>query len=224
MTSQELIDFFRKLTADNTPPYLWSDSLLVSLGAEAEKQAARRARLLVDSSTEDLCLFDVVKDTRMITLDKRIIFVRRVKLASKDLPLQKIHRRDLDMLAPGWEDEAASDTCNYCTNYETGKMVFHTALPADDTVRLTVVREPLAALALSGPAVNPEIAPRYVEKLVDWMIYRAYNLRDVEEKYDPVVAAAGLARFESEFGPESTAQNEKWFQDEHGYDEYEGLY
>ena len=224
MTSQELIDFFRGLSADNTSPYLWSDRLLLQLGTEAEKEASRRARLLVDSSTSDMCVFTLPAGTQSIVLDKRIIFVRRVKLALADMPLQKIHRKDLDMLAPGWETSDASETVNYCTNYETGKMYFHTKLPAEDTVRLTVIREPLAALALSGPAVNPEISPRYHEKLVHWMFYRALNMRDVEEKYDPGVAKEELIRFEGEFGPQSRAIDEKWFEDEHGYDEYEGLY
>ena len=224
MTSQELIDFFRGLSADNTVPYLWSDTLLLRLGTEAQKEACRRSRLLVDSSTADLCLMTLPIGTQSITLDKRIIFVRRVKLASADLPLQKIHRKDLDMLAPGWETAGASETVNYCTNYETGKMYFHTKLPAEDTLRMTVIREPLADLALSGPAVNPEIPPRHHEKLVHWMFYRALNMRDVEEKYDPSVAKEELLRFEAEFGPQSRAIDEKWFQDEHGYDDYEGLY
>ena len=224
MTSAQLLEFFRGLAADNTPLFLWSDILLLRLASEGQKEACRRSRLLVDSTTPDLCRFDLPADTQSIILDPRIIFIRRVKLDSAEFPLQKIHRKDLDLSAPGWEDAAASVTTHYCTNYQTGKLYLHTRLPKNDSLRLTVIREPLADLALSGPAVDPEIAPRYHEKLVHWMFYRALNMRDVEEKYDPEVAKEELLRFEAEFGPPSRAIDEKWWQDEHGYDEFEGLF
>lgn len=224
MTTAELLDLFRGLSADNTPKYLWSDDLLCKLATEAEKEAAARARLLVDSVTADVCVKDLDAGTRYMVLDPRVIFVRRVKLASRELPLAKIHRRDLDMILPGWEDETASETTNYCSNYHNGRIYFISPLPVDDTVRLTVVREPLFALKLSGPAKDPEIPARYHEKLVHWMFWRALSMRDVEEKYDPVVAKQQHDEFESVFGPPLTARDEKWYQDEHGYDEFEGLY
>lgn len=223
MTTQELIDLFRGLSADNEYKFLYSDETLVRLAAEAEKEAAVRARLLVDSITPDLCVYDIAKDTQYRSLDPRIVFVRRVKLGSKEIPLTKIHRKDLDLYAPGWEDMPADDTTSYCLNYQSGRIYFHSRLPADDTIRLTVVREPLAPLALSGPAINPEIPAYYHEKLVYWMFWRALSTRDVEEKYDPIVAKENYNQFELVFGPPLRAIDRKWFQDEHGYDDYEGL-
>ncbi len=187
MTTAELLQLFRGLSADNTPKYLWSDELLCRLATEAEKEAASRARLIVDSVTEDLCV------------------------------------KELDMVMPGWEEAVAGETTNYCGNYQNGRIYFINPLEADDIIRLTVVREPLNALRLSGPAVDPEIPPRYHEKLVHWMFWRALSTRDVEEKYDPVVAKQQKDEFEGVFGPQLRAIDEKWFQDEHGYDEYEGL-
>lgn len=224
MTTAELLELFRGLSADNTPKYLWSDDLLCRIATEAEKEAAARSRLLVDSVTPDICVKELDAGTQYMTLDPRIIFVRRVKLASREIPLDKIHRKDLDMILPGWEDEDASETTNYCGNYQNGRIYFITKLPTDDTVRLTVVREPLGPLQLSGPARNPEISARYHEKLVHWMFWRTLSMRDVEEKYDPVVAKQQYDEFETVFGPPLTARDEKWFQDEHGYDEFEGLY
>jgi hypothetical protein len=224
MTTAELIELFRGLSADNTPKYLWSDALLCRLASEAEKEAAVRSRLLVDSLTPDLCVKELDAGTRFLELDPRVVFIRRVKLASKEMPLAKIHRKDLDMIQPGWEDAPAGDTTNYCGNYTNGRIYFVQPLEADDTIRLTVVREPLAALALSGPAVNPEIPAYYHEKLVHWMFWRALYMRDVEEKYDPVAAKEQYNQFEGVFGPPLTARDRKWFQDEHGYDEFEGLY
>lgn len=224
MTTAELLQLFRGLSADNTPKYLYSDDLLCQLASEAEKEAAARARLIVDSVTEDICVKELDAETRFMELDPRVIFVRRVKLASREIPLAKTHRKDLDMVLPGWEDEDAGETTNYCSNYQNGRIYFIRPLETDDTVRLTVVREPLNALRLSGPAVNPEIPPRYHEKLVHWMLWRALNTRDVEEKYDPVVAKEQYDQFEAVFGPPLRAIDEKWYQDEHGYDEYEGLF
>lgn len=226
MTTAELIELFRGLSADNTPKYLWSDDLLCRLATEAEKEAAARARLIVDSVTDDLCLKELDPDInpRYIELDPRIIFVRRVKLASREIPLQKTHYRDLDLVLPGWETADPGETTNYCSNYQDGKIYFIQPLDHEDTIRLTVVREPLLPLRLSGPATNPEIPARYHEKLTYWMFWRALSMRDVEEKYDPVVAKQNYDLFEGVFGPPLRAIDEKWYRNEHGYDESEGLF
>lgn len=69
-----------------------------------------------------------------------------------------------------------------------------------------------------------EIRGRHHDKLVDWMLWRALSMRDKEEKYDPDSAKEHLAVFETEFGKASTAIDEVWIEEQHGYDENEGIF
>lgn len=257
MRLQGLIDGFREIAFDKKLPYLFSDNQLTLYANEAQVEACRRGRLITDSLTVNdglstvsgtdtvflnpICLHTVTADQRFISLDPRVMFVRRVKLASKPLPLKKIRREDLDMSAPGWEDMDASDTVVWTANYQKFKLFFHTKFPAPDTVRLTVIREPLFPMSLdvvtttattSGTdtstitntalGTDPEIEPRYHFKLIDWMLYRALNNRDVEETYDPDGAKEHLAEFEKLFGPPVSAVDDVWLQERAGYDDYEG--
>jgi hypothetical protein len=233
MTLGDLISGFRNLAFDLKTPYLFPDALLAIYANEAQVEACLRARLIIDSTTVaagyptasdtalPICQYSVTAGMASIALDPRVIFVRRVKIASKELPIPKIRREDLDMAAPGWEDAEPSDVVTYMTNYQHGAIFFHTAFPADDTLRLTVVREPLYPI---DSDTEPEIAPRYQMKLIDWMLYRALTNRDVEEKYDPEGAAQHLARFEAVFGGPVSARDDIWIAERYGYDDYEGVF
>lgn len=236
MTLQEIITYFRDLAFDTaTLNPLWSDSLLAQFANEAQVEAARRARLFVDSSSV-VTQIDVDAGDVSITLDPRVIFVRRVRLLSKTMPLQKIHAKDLDRCMPGWTAAAAGDVTHYCSDHETGLVYFYRPFEVADTVQLTVVREPLTVMALAvdtvsgtttthvSDAVDPEVRPRHQVKLVDWMMHRALNMRDVEEKYDPVAAKWHLDQFEAEFGKRSSAQDEEWIERENQYDDADGVY
>lgn len=236
MTLQQLITYFRDLAQDTaTPNELWSDSLLAQFANEAQVEAARRSRLFIDSSSV-VTQYEVEAGDTSITLDARVIFVRKVRLASKTIPLTKIRAKDLDRYAPGWTTEAAGDTTHYCSDYETGLVYFHRPFLVADTVNLTVVREPLNVMALSvdtvsgtttthvSDAVDPEVRVRHQYKLVDWMLHRALNMRDIEEKYDPEAAKFHLGEFEAEFGKRSSAQDEEWIERENQYDDADGVY
>ena len=222
MTTQELLNAFRGLHGDTATPYIYSDATLLLYANEAQREACRRARLIVDSTTAAISVIAVSPGDQTITLDPRVIFIRDVRLASKDDPLWKIKYRDLDRLEPGWLTADAADVTHYCTDYQTGKVYFHHKFEAGDTVTMTVIREPAADMNLSG--VQPEIQPRYQEKLTHWMAYRALNRSDLEDKFDPERAKVEYAQFEAEFGPPSKAIDEVWTHREHGYDQYEGTF
>ena len=73
-------------------------------------------------------------------------------------------------------------------------------------------------------AIDSELAPRYAVKLVDWMMYRALDERDKEEKFDADGANRHLAEFEAVFGKRSSAIDETWIARKHGMDPLEGLF
>jgi len=343
MNTQGLINSAREEADDKASPPLWSDSYLVQLAAEAEMEAARRARLLKDASTAAVCSYAVSQGDQYITLDPRVIFIREAKIASKTLPLWRVHKADIDMMFSDWDNTVnLGDVTRFIVDKETGKVWFDGQFPTSDTVRLLVIREPLLPLsvptvaigssvvhnegglgvltitygvpgvagnsltfavvgttgaghenraasvawdgttltltlgtdgagaysatkntfaavatliaavvgnpftainssdatdyftgtsstaftngaALSGTTTNPEIAARYHNGLVNWMLFRMFSKQDAETN-DPKKAANALERFEEEFGKKSAAIDEKYIEDNYGYDGYDGVF
>lgn len=222
MTLKDLIVLFRGLADDDQGRQLWSDKLLTLFANQAQREAARRARLLVDSTTAAVCTYPVKAGAHSIVLDKRVIFVRRVKVASLTEPLPKIRLADLDIVQPGWEDADVGTPVSYCADKTPGTLVFHPGFAAADTVHLTVVREPLNDMALS-PQVDPELAPRHQDALVYWMLFRAFSKPDDPDAKDKQKAKDNLDLFEAEFGKPSSALDEQWIEERYGYDDFEGL-
>lgn len=229
MTLQGLIDLFRSQADDNSVSNpLWDDVLLTARANEAQLEACRRARLLEDATTAAVCQVTVTAGTHTYDVDPRVMFIRRVKLDAQEFPLPKVDVPRLDLHRPGWDGEDGDDPITWMPWGNQQIRLFPTPIAAD-TLRMIVVREPLAdmALAVVSPptaAVDPEIPRRYHDKLVDWMLYRCLLDRDREERYDPAGAKRHLDMFEQEFGKKSSAIDETWIARRHGYDENEGLF
>jgi hypothetical protein len=231
MNLKQLRDAARDDLDDGGTRPLFIDAWLNRRINQAANEAARRARLIEDSETVNdgatptpspICVHSVTQGQRTITLDARIILVKRVKLASLDLPTPRQHRADLDLVLPGWETSTQGDVVAYCTDFTKGKLYFVNPFPSSDTVTLTVIREPLATLAADADV--PEIAPRYHESLLHWVRYCAHSRTDVEDVYDLKKAQEQLALFEQEFGKRSSAIDETWIEREQMYDGYDGTF
>lgn len=199
-----MITAFRREVDDTAPPYLWSDAELMDHANEAEREACRRARLLMDSSTAAVCQIAVSNGTATYALDSRVIFIRRARLASETDPLVQMSYRDLDEQRYGWEDDTGTPT-GYVLDWETGKLRFDYTPDADNTLNMTVIRDPL--VEMNDVEDSPEINERYHRSLIHWMKYRAYTSDD-DEKRDDAKAARALAWFEQEFGQKSAAIDE----------------
>lgn len=220
MKVREIFDLFRNEVDDTRHPPQWSDNELFEYLNDAENEAARRARLIVDSTTTAICQIPVVIGTSMYALDPRIIFIRRAKLASKSLPLGRKSYRDLDTCLPGWDSHTGT-VQGFITDLETGKIRLYRSPTATDTLLLTVVRLPLQVM--DDLDDTPEIHTRHHRNLRHWMRFRAYSKEDAETK-DDAKAAKGLALFEQEFGKASTAIDELWIEQQQGYDPWDGTF
>lgn len=207
MKLSELIAFVREIADDQVAKYQWTDAFITRALNEGESQACRRARLIVDSSTAEVCRIALRSGKSVYDIDPRVLFVRRVKLSGRDVPLGFARVRDMDENCPGWEDETG-EVVGWIPDFSSGKLRFYRA-PDNSTqsVNLTVVREPLCQMA--APDSTPEIKPRYHYRLADWALYRMFGQRD-SEKYDPDRSLKHLAEFEAEFGPASPAVEEQW--------------
>lgn len=95
MTVDELVAYVRQYLLDDTvEPYLWSDDVLTQLAHEAEKEACRRADLIIDSVSYS---FSTVKNQADYHLSPKII--KPVKLilydGNQQYPLSKTSLADV---------------------------------------------------------------------------------------------------------------------------------
>jgi hypothetical protein len=224
MTAAEIITDVRRQVGDTVKPYFRSDELFLADLNEAVREACRRARLIVDSTTPEVCELAVNAGDVTVDLDQRIIFVRRVKWRGRALPLRKIRREDLDQQCPGWEDDSSSEPSHYVAGLDSGAIRPYPTPTVDGYLDLTVVREPMCDIKQAEVArAEPEIAPRQRRGLGDWLRWRYYSMQDPDVS-DPKSADAALASFTAQFGAASTAVDETWIDQHNGIDEAEGLY
>lgn len=222
MNLGELISQFRTQVDDTVTPKLgWKNPDLVVWFNEAENEACRRARLIVDSAS-DICQLSVAAGEESVELDPRIIYLRRVKMSGRNTPLWPTDFRDLDACAPGWQ-EVIGPVERYVRNWDTGVFRPYRIPEEDITITLTAVREPLRQMAGNGD--KPEIKPRYHMALIDWVKYRAYSVRD-SELNNEALANEALARFEREFGTKerASALEEEFHRNTLPFDNYDGSY
>lgn len=221
LTLLQLRTLFRQEADDANSPYLWSDAELNDYANDAQNEACRRARLLVDSTTAAICQYTVASSgsgSYLIALDSRVLFVRRARLASRTVPLARMFLSDIEEQVPNWEAATAGQPDRYIPDYQTGYVRLYRPSSVADTLNLTVVRMPLTDMSADGDV--PEIHTAWHRSLRFWMLYRAYSKHDAET-YDEKKALANLKLFEEEFGKRSAAFDEEWLR-EHQVDSYDG--
>jgi hypothetical protein len=209
MKLSDLIAEARQRCSDTSQPPMCTDARFTLLANDAENEACRRARLLVDSTTPEICKIDVLANQPLYPQNPSIIFVRRASLDTGDRYLSRITRRDLDdHLGPNWMTETG-EVVGFVPDTDSQALRLF-RIPEDPGVlSLTVVRLPKTPMVLGDADVGPEIHPRLHMSLVSWMVYRFFDTPDAEMR-DPKKAAAALVEFEREFGPPATATEEQW--------------
>lgn len=210
MKAGEIIAEWRDEVDDAVEPFLWSDAEALRYLNEAQNEACRRTRALVDSSTTAVCSLSV-GTSGLVALDSRVLFVRKARIAGQ-LPMRRMNMQDMEAYDPYWADASATTyPAFFIPDFETGKLKFHPPPSATVTVLLTVVRDPLVPIPNVDTA--PEINARHHRQLKHWMSHRAY-LKPDKETFDAGKAKEALELFEQEFGPRSSAIDEMWIQRE----------
>jgi len=220
MTLREIIELVRNELDDATGKNLWSDEELIEYAVDAENEASIRARLLIDSTTAEVTQIAVTAGNPVLTLDSRVVFIRRAKLALDDYKLGRAQMRDLDNAVVGWETETGTPEL-FVTDYETGKIRLYPKPTVNDTLNLTVIRMPLTDMNAMDD--TPEIHSRYHRNLRYWIMHRAYMKQDTETK-DAGKAKENYDLFESIFGKRSSAVDEEWIAREQMGDDFNGVY
>jgi hypothetical protein len=153
-TLQQIIDDFRIEADDTATPPLWSDATLAKYANEAQVEASRRARLIEDRTSE-VCSIAVTSNTAVYAVDRRIILMRRLKLASQTERLPKADDRDVETAFPDWQTWSPSTPQTWIP-YGSFQVALIPAPEFNDTIGLWVVREPLLRMRLpqTGLAVT----------------------------------------------------------------------
>ena len=216
MTLQGLIDIFRLESDDLKTPPLWTDDELIEYANDGEEQACRRARLLVDSTTDSVCsLSFTAGSSPLLTLSPFILGIRGVTWISSGVPVVRrvlipMLGSRMDEAIPDWETavvQPGSQPSVYVTGIETQAIRLHPTPAVNGTVELSVFRLPIDKMAALGD--EPSI-PVYAQRaLVQWMLYRAYSKQDADA-LDAEKAKSAYSLFVQEFGDAKSARNQAW--------------
>ena len=208
MNAGELIASYREESRDKASPPFVKDDRLLQFASEAEREACRRASLLIDS-TSSFCEISVSANEPLVDIDPHIINIRRAKLSISTYSLSPVQAEEMDRVNPGWELHTGTPT-TYVTDYQTNAIRLYPKQQVAATLFLTVSRLPNSAMAENDD--EPEIREEYHPALVQWMLYRAYAQQDAD-MFDPNKSVRALAEFEREFGKKASGRNEIWQRD-----------
>lgn len=169
---------------------------MLAYANEAEAEACIRARLLVDSTTPEICSIPLGARTSIYRYDPRIILILRGKLAGAVNPLGKVSHTIMDERYPGWEEQIGAVEA-FVTGIDKGIIRLFRTPEVDGLLNLTVVRTPLNQMVLGVD--SPEIPFQLHPSLVLWIKHKVYNNQDAE-LFDKNRSNAHLALFEQKFG------------------------
>jgi hypothetical protein len=210
MTLLDLIAHYRALADDRVKPYFIEDGLLTFFANEAQDQACRRARLIVDASSDFLTI-EVEPGEPLVVLDRRVLDVLRgdAEHDERYTFLPPVSVAFMDSHYGQWQSDEGMPQ-QIITNWQTGAIRLHPAPNVPIQLRLQVVRLPLAPM--QADTDEPEIRPEHHPALVQWMLHRGFSIPD-SEQFDPGRAALALQQFQNEFGELHGARNEAWMRD-----------
>jgi len=195
---------------DAKKPYFFSDDDLDTWLNEAEVEAARRAFLLVDS-TSVAASVDLAAGDLGAELHESVIYIRRARLASTGRPLTPKVARTMDEMVPSWESSEPSTPITFVPDWQTGYLRTWPPTNIDDTVLMTVVRKPLKPM--SRDTDTPEVKGHYHLMLLDWAKHRAYSTPD-SDFFDPKKADKHETAFIRNFG-QAAPIDEHWAQEQY---------
>ncbi len=197
---------FGEQVRDRVNPPFWSDTRRTTFANQALMEAVRRARLIVDSTTPEICEIDYTTDP-VLSLDTRIISIRNAIIEGQTLELVAITMDEIGNSIPNWRLLTPTDIPRYyITDVSSGKIRLWPPPRVAGTVLLSVYREP-TPLVLAQDI--PEIAARRHYALTHGMRVLAYSDED-SETFDAVKAKRANDLFVTEFGPPVSSRNELW--------------
>lgn len=206
MTRDQLIKEFRLLIQDEVAPYLFSQPVVMGWLDEAQREAAVRARLLHESSNPAICEIGVEVGESSYPLHPALYEIDHLSYLQNGQPedtrrtVALVSATELDHMLPGWRKKQ-------------GRPLY--AVQHDTTIRLAPTPDAAGELSLEGfrlpleGAAEIEINAAHHQRLVDWMLLRAYSLPD-SETLDLGRAEKAKESFDGYFGLRTDSNLRRW--------------
>lgn len=208
MKVADFIDGFRSSVGDNEVPYFWSAEDIVRYLNEAVQEACERAKLIEDRRTPTVCSLTLQAGVSTYDLHPSVLEIKRLTLNGQRL--DETSEEELDGDCPGWELRSGKPSCfifEQAAGVQPPRVRFVRSPVSAGAVALTVFRGALKPLSADLETAKPEIHERFHERLMDWVLHRAYLKQDADT-FDPGKAAQSLALFVQAFGerPDANVQ------------------
>lgn len=208
MKVADFIDEFRSTVADNEVPYFWTSENIVRYLNEAVQEACERAKLIEDRSTPAVCGITLQPGVSTYNLHPSVLEIKRLTLNGQKL--DETSEEEMDEESPGWELLSGKPSLfifEQASGIQPPRLRFVRSPVSAGVVALTVSRGALKPLSADLDTAKPEIHERFHERLMDWILHRAYLKQDADT-FDPSKAAQSLALFVQAFGerPDANVQ------------------
>lgn len=167
-----LNDPIRTIAADQ----LFKTDELVDCAQEVINEFARVVEYFKDSTTAEICRVPVITGQNWVSIDERIIRIRRAKLDGSITQLGVIDSRNEDAQFPNWDSTTNQGTPRMIMLGEELDKVFFNRTPiADSVMSLAVTRYPLLPVKTGEEMGIPD---RYCLKLLPGARSLAYSKQD----------------------------------------------
>lgn len=211
MKVEDFIAEFRATVADVELPHFWSSEIIVRYLNEAVQEACERAKLIEDRLTPAVCTVTLEPNVSTYQLHASVFEIKRATLRGR--PLDETSVEEMDDDCPGWENLKGLPRCfifEPAAGIRSASVRLVRMPTQADTLALTVYRGALKPLSADIATGKPEIPERFHERLMDWVLHRAYLKQDAET-FDPNKAAQSLAIFVQAFGerPDANVQRKQ---------------
>lgn len=217
-----------------TSDYLWEDATLVTFINEAQRRFAVKGLILQDATTDAVTLVTLATGQANYPLDKSVLAVISAKMSTQDADLSRVGHSFLSAYrAPTdqWIDPACFSglppgaTLAFSTDeglvdatagsFSQVSMRVHpvpAAAQNGQTIRLRVLRKPLADLSIGALTAVPEIPEDHHIEMLDYAAYLALRIVDDDagapkraeefrEMFEANVKAARIAVMKKLFTP-----------------------
>lgn len=207
MKVEDFITRFRAAVFDDAVPPFWTGEEIVSYLNEAVQEACERAKLIEDRSMSPA----LVPGQDTYSLHPSVFEIKR--LAFQGRPLEEASVDALDSDCPGWEICSGVPRCfifEQASGAQPPKVRLVPTPAHVGTVSVTAYRGALKPLSADINQSRPEIPERFHERLLDWVMHRAYLKQDADT-FDPNKAAVSLGLFVQAFGdrPDANVQRKQ---------------
>lgn len=211
MKVADFIDEFRSTVADHVEPPFWSSENIVRYLNEAVQEACERAKLIEDRTNSAVCSITTQANESTYSLHPSVFEIRRLTFSGRLLDETSVEELDQD--CPGWESRNGQPRAfvfEQASGVQPAKVRLVPTPTAAGSIALTVFRGALKSLSADIDQAKPELPERFHERLMDWVLHRAYLKQDADT-FDRNKAAESYALFVQAFGerPDANVQRKR---------------